>query len=360
MPCNVAFYIHHHGAGHLMRSIAIAEQLTDCSVTFLGSHLRKHQSLIPSGIQWIDLPMDTAQTKDIHYQPGPEVGCLHYAPLAVSGLSKRMAMLTQFLVSSEPLILVVDVSVEVTLLARLLGIPTLVIRQHGYRTDLAHRTAYESAQLLIAPYPDWMSDPQETWMEKKTFYSGGFSRFTSLAKPLTKEVIPRQVAVLLGQGGNSFNESILLKLADQCPEYQFHVLGILPYEEATDKQNLVFHGRIDHPLPVLMRSEIVIGNAGHNTVMEMADLEKKFICIAEERPFAEQQHKASFLRAKSLAITLSAADLPTTHWPTVLAEAQELNPVNWQGTINPGALTDLALAIKEQWNLMYAYDFKAS
>lgn len=336
-----------------MRSIAIAEQLQDCSVTFLGSHLEKHQSLIPNGIQWINLPMDTPQTEDIHYQPGPSVECFHYAPLGIGGLSKRMSLLTEFLTSKGPLLLIVDVSVEVTLLARLLGIPTLVMRQHGNRTDLAHRLAYESAQQLIAPYPDWMSDQEEEWIAKKTIYSGGFSRFTSLSTSIFQDVIPKQVTVLLGQGGNSFNAHILLNMAEQCPDYQFHVVGISDEDMTHNHEAISFHGRLDNPLPLLQQSEIVIGNAGHNSVMEMADLQKKFVCIAEERPFDEQEHKASFLKTRGLAIVLSAADLPDIYWPSVLNEARQLEPANWQGTMNPEALTMLASAIKNQWNSIY-------
>ncbi len=357
MPSNVAFYIHHHGAGHLMRAIAIAEQLTDCSVTFLGSNLKKHQTLIPGGIHCIHLPLDVPQPDDVHHQPGPGADCFHYAPLAVGGLTKRMALLTQFLTSQESLLLVVDVSVEVTLLARLLGIPTLVIRQHGHRQDLAHRMAYESAQLLVAPYPDWMADRQEDWLESKTLYSGGFSRFTFTAKPVDLGVIKNQVAVFVGQGGSSLDSNLLKQLSRQCPDYEFHVLGISPLEAEPDFQNLIFHGRLDNPLPVLMRAELVIGNAGHNTVMEMADLQKKFVCIAEERPFSEQEQKAAFLREKALAVVLSAGDLAETDWPTTLRKAQALHLDHWRGTINPQALRQIAAAIRKEWEKIY--DFRA-
>ena len=75
----------------------------------------------------------------------------------------------------------VDVSVEVALLARLCGVPTVVVAMPGRRTDRAHRLAYDSADALLAPWPrgthdsDW---PRE-WTDKAWFV-GGISRFDHL------------------------------------------------------------------------------------------------------------------------------------------------------------------------------------
>ncbi|MBE8147287.1 hypothetical protein IOD13_18960 [Brevibacterium casei] len=47
--------------------------------------------------------------------------------------------------------MVVDVSAEVVLLSRLLGVPVTVIAQAGERTDAAHRQAYALADALLVP-----------------------------------------------------------------------------------------------------------------------------------------------------------------------------------------------------------------
>ncbi|RAC99908.1 hypothetical protein DN549_33820, partial [Burkholderia multivorans] len=49
--------------------------------------------------------------------------------------------------------MVVDVSAEVVLLSRLLGVPVTVIAQAGERTDAAHRQAYALADALLVPLP---------------------------------------------------------------------------------------------------------------------------------------------------------------------------------------------------------------
>jgi hypothetical protein len=53
MAFNIAFYIHHHGSGHLMRSLSIAAHLDDCKITFLGSDLDRYRSIIPEHVQLI-------------------------------------------------------------------------------------------------------------------------------------------------------------------------------------------------------------------------------------------------------------------------------------------------------------------
>ena len=50
----------------------------------------------------------------------------HYAPLGHPGVRDRMAAIARWAAEADPALLVVDVSVEVALLARLLAVPTIV------------------------------------------------------------------------------------------------------------------------------------------------------------------------------------------------------------------------------------------
>ena len=158
MSAKFAFYIHHHGSGHLMRALAIASQLKDSQVTFLGSGLTRFRDIIPENIHCINLPDDVAGPQDI-FASRKQLDFLHYVPMNVEKVAARAAAISSALHALFPSILVVDVSVEVTLLATLCGTPTVVIRQNGDRDDQAHLLAYECAQLLVAPSAEGLTNP---------------------------------------------------------------------------------------------------------------------------------------------------------------------------------------------------------
>ncbi|WP_443946668.1 glycosyltransferase [Pedobacter sp. AW1-32] len=327
----IAFYVHHHGAGHFMRSLAIATGLKGCQVTFLGSGLHKYKSQIPDWIQVIELPIDTPTEADKDI-PNPGLEGLHYAPLNISGQLKRVALITNFFASRKEILLVVDVSVEIAMLARLCGVATIVVRQHGERNDMPHRICYRNTVGLLAPYHERMAGPGPEWIEKKTFYTGGFSRF-NLRKD-SSNPDQRQVAVLIGSGGTSINQSFLKKLSVQCPSWTFHVIGDIDIK--INPSNLHFHGRINDPSPLLNRCCIVIGNAGHNTVMECASLDKRFIAISEERPFNEQFHKAQIIEAMSLAVHIRASQIAEFDWEEILEKLLTTRP-DWNGFMRSDA-----------------------
>ncbi len=82
-------------------------------------------------------------------------GALHWAPPGHAGLRERMAQLAAWIVTYAPRLLVVDVSVEVAVLARTMGVPTIVMGMPGAREDYAHQLGYRLADAIIAPWPEW-------------------------------------------------------------------------------------------------------------------------------------------------------------------------------------------------------------
>ena len=73
---------------------------------------------------------------------------------------------------------VVDVSVEVTLFVRLLGIPVVLIAQPGLRDDAAHQLGFRAATRIVAPWPQALLQPAHlAEVAHKTFYTGGISRY---------------------------------------------------------------------------------------------------------------------------------------------------------------------------------------
>jgi len=327
----IAFYVHHHGSGHLMRCLAIASALKNCHITFLGSRLETQKSLIPTSIDLISLPMDTPNDED-HDPLDQSLEGLHYAPLNISGQLQRVDRITSFLANHPKLLFIVDVSVEIAMLSRLCGVPTIVVMQHGLRADLPHQICYRNAVGLLAPFDERMSGQVPEWINRKTFYTGGLSRFAPGAD--TSDASKKQVAVLIGSGGTSIDEQFLGYLSSQCPQWTFHILG--NSQQSSNGNNLHFHGKLNDPQAVLANCCLVIGNAGHNTVMECASLNKRFIAIAEKRPFAEQEEKARIIEELGLAIHISAAEILHVDWKEMLEKLLSTQP-NWTGFISSDA-----------------------
>jgi hypothetical protein len=141
----IGYYIHHQGSGHRHRASSV-QRLAEVEITGLSTAPRPADWLAA----WVDLPDDAGR--------GPEQdvtahGRLHYVPLHSRGLSARMAMISAWVETARPEAMVVDVSVEVALLARLHGLPVVVVAQPGRRGDAAHRLAYDVASTVLAPWP---------------------------------------------------------------------------------------------------------------------------------------------------------------------------------------------------------------
>ncbi|MET0861992.1 MAG: hypothetical protein ABW091_13305, partial [Microbacterium sp.] len=72
-------------------------------------------------------------------------GLLHWAPLGHRGHRGRMSAIVASLAETPVDAFVVDVSVEVALLVRLLGFRVVLIAQPGTRDDSVHHLAFQAA-----------------------------------------------------------------------------------------------------------------------------------------------------------------------------------------------------------------------
>lgn len=349
MKFKIAFYVHHHGFGHLMRTMAIIETLPEYEIIVMGSNLN-FQTTPPPNVQVVHLPTDVPDDNDIHFREEGSPEIFHYAPLNVRGIRNRTALVTEVLSTAYPLILIVDVSVEITMLARLCGVPTVVMRQHGKRTDMPHLLAYQSAELLVAPYSRCLYDGEEDDAYAKTLFTGGFSKFDTSAESVKS--IPNHIAVIVGGGGSSLTRAFMLSIAAACPDYTFHLLGNLtPVTDGPD--NLKWHGHLEHPGQIIEGCGIVIGNTGHNTVMEVASMDKRFIGIPEQRPFDEQHAKAEMIKSRQGIYIVSAQELYRTDWK-MLFQKLNLQIPDWKNVITTDALLNLKSAITGVGERMFA------
>ena len=329
----VGYYVHHHGAGHATRALRIAEALR-VPVTLIGSQLPAE---LPAGVRTLRLPGDTA--------PGMQVErfeTLHYAPLAVDGLRERMALLAQWFREHWPCVLVVDVSVEVAVFARLCSVPVIYVRQHGVRDDAAHLQAYASASALLAPYPVEMEAPvTPPWLRDKTTYSGWLSRFAGAlpAAPQTGRVL-----VITGNGGTGLSAKLLEAVARECPAVQFRVAGGLAPGLAAS--NLHWLGAVGDPLEEMRSAEIVIGSASDSLVGEAASVGCRYVAVAEDRPFDEQRWQARRLNELNVAVGLEKGWPAAAGWPLILDAARQLDPLRWCDWADARAAERAAQAIE--------------
>lgn len=300
---DIVWYLHHHGRGHVQRYQQIAQHLGS-SVTTVGSM----DPPLTDGSH-IRLPRDDRDGR----LDAEARGRLHFAPIHSDGFRSRHQTLAAFVGRSRPQAAVVDVSVEVALFLRLMGLPVVLFRQPGSRSDPPHRLAYDMAEVLIAPWPRcWDTDE----MAAKTLHLG---LPTTLPQEDPTGSVRSGVLVVVGGGGSRLDRSVIEAMADGSPHRQFSIAGI----EGDDRENLAYLGMVDDVAQRMKQAEVVVGNAGLNTLAEVAGAGSPFVCVPEERPFGEQQASASAIRSHAVVID---GRLETQDWETKIDAACRLGP----------------------------------
>jgi hypothetical protein len=287
----IGIYVHHHGGGHAARDGAIGAALGErgAAVTFLSS--LPAERLGPG--EHVELPLDT----DLGEEPGETPPELHFAPLGSRGLPARMAAIAAWIAEWRPDLLLVDVSVEVAMLARLCGVRVAYLRQSGERDDPPHRLAYRWAAGLLAPYPERL-EPASTpdGLRAKTGHVGAVTRFDGCERPRAKGR-PRR-ALVLGEVGEELHATIAAAARG------WQVLGPRPVD-----------------LELLSRCAVVVAPGGANTVAETAFARCGLVCVPRPRPFGEQVARGRDLARDGAAVVLSEPPEPG-RWPLILEEAR--------------------------------------
>jgi hypothetical protein len=311
----IGYYVHHQGLGHLQRARSILTHL-DGSATLLSS--------LPapdSSHRWVRLPLDNLTRPPDHTAHGT----LHWVPRHDRGLRNRMAILADWIDAADPDLMVVDVSVEVAVMCRLMGVPTVVMAMPGDRSDRAHRSAYDSAHAILAPWTAEFSASQwsDRWSDK-TFHAGAISRFAG-RRPTDAfgHGGPMRVLVLWGNGGNDRPAGFLDAAVRATPHCRWRQAGVGP--EA---------GRSVWDL--LCWSDVVVTHGGQNAVAEVAAARRPAVVIAQRRPHGEQAATVATLERSGLAVGLEAFP-EAARWPDLLARAIALGGDRWTRWAPPDA-----------------------
>lgn len=326
----IGYYIHHQGRGHLNRAMAIAAEL-DQPVTGLSSQPRPAAWVG----DWVELARDdeSVDPRDVDAQ-----GRLHWVPLHDRGLSDRMARVSQWIAASRPRVIVVDVSVEVALLARLFGIPVVSVALPGVRDDEAHRLGYDISAAIIAAWPqeaEGMISGLSGPARRRLQCVGAISRFGARAherRPPAATDAPRRLLLLGGAGGSSLDTAMIATAREATPDWHWTVLGSRG-------------GRwVEDPWPEICSADVVVTHAGQNALADVAAARRPAIVIPESRPHEEQTTTASVLAGSSRWPALVRWNFPATGWPTLLDEALGLDGDLWDGW-NDGLGARVAAAV---------------
>ncbi len=315
----LGWYVHHQGAGHLQRARAVAAHLSrPCTVigTLAGFDT--------AGLATLDLPDDRPLDDSAGFsgQDGeadrPEA--FHYAPLAHPGLRTRMARIAAWVERTNPALIVVDVSVEVALFARLLSVPTVVVRLAGNRTDTPHLEAFRSATRVLAPFPEALESPETPdWVRAKTFYAGFLGPSVPRAIPESDDI-----AVVFGRGGEGGQFPDLVEAARAVPDRHWHVFG--PVEGRGEvPPNLHLHGWVSDVGAHIAGAALLVGGGGDGLVALASATGKRFLCLPEPRAYGEQTSKAEAL-ARLGAALLREAWPAAAEWPSLVHDALALDP----------------------------------
>lgn len=314
----VGWYLHHHGAGHLARLRAVSALIPGLLVL---------SSLVPDDppCPWIALADDAGGEP---VDPTAR-GTLHWVPRRHAGLRNRMATIAAWIEENQPDVLVVDVSVEVALLARLLGVPAVLVAQRGRRDDAAHALAYAQADAIVAPWTAVTHLPDSGLPEDRLHFCGAIAR--NNARRYRRNPPGGDVLLVLGSGGSALTSVDVSAAAAATPQRRWHVTG--PVRCAAP--NVVDHGPTADVPALLERCSVVVGSAGGNVVAEVAAAQRAFVCLPQARPFDEQHHQAEALRRLGVAEVVPGPPPAAQAWPAALAAAEARDLDRW-GLLHDG------------------------
>ncbi len=311
----LGYYVHHVGRGHVRRATTLAAELRHrlgCRVTGLSSLPRPERWPGP----WVRLPPDDTGPAPQDPTAG---GRLHWTPLHDPGVRERARALSNWFAEARPALVVVDVSVETALLARLHGVPVVSVVLPGDRHDPAHQLGFDVAQSLVGFWPAGTTTPifsAAGGTAERVRAVGGMS---AVASPRVGSVRARTVVALSGLGGQAWTDDELDEAQAASPGWEWTRLG---------------PGRwVDDPGEALASAEVVVAHAGQNAVADVAAVRRPLIVVPAGRPHDEQAATGRALASGGWpAIVLTS--LGAADWPDVLDRAAGMPGEQWAGWVD--------------------------
>ncbi len=309
----VGYYVHHVGSGHRHRAEVLAERLRREGITVTGLSSAARPASWTG--EWVELPRDDeGLPREVSAR-----GHLHWAPLLHDGTRARAAAISTWLASARPDLVVVDVSVEVLLLARLHGVPGVAVVLPGRRDDPAHLTGLGVAEALVGFWPEDavdMTPGLPEGLRSRLVRAGALSRHP-VRSPRSSRPGPRRrtVALMLGSGGHDVSAADVRAAREATPDWEWRILGTDPSTWVEDTS------------AALAEADVVVTHAGQNAVAETAAARRPAVVLPQHRPHGEQAATADVLAAGWPAVVRRS--WPVDDWPEVLDAAVALDPARW-------------------------------
>ena len=327
----IGYYVHHHGAGHGAHGVALGRVLGDRLVG-LGS------GPIPNGwhSEWIPLPRD--DRPEAEGDPTRH-GAWHWLPHQHQGFTQRMRAIASWIAGNDPAVLVSDVSAEVVALSALLGVPSVAVLLAGRRTDRPHRTAFDTAEAIVAPWPEAHRQPWHEPWAAKIRHVGLLSRFED--RTAGDPDPDGRILVILPAGGHTFDPSAIEEAA-KATGRRWDVVGAVPrpavpnlptdrFEQGGSgptRERVGWHGEVDDLWPLLVAASVVVGAAGSATVADIAAARRPAVLFAQDRPFGEQLEAVYHLE-RTAPVTACRAWPCADAWPAMIESTAALDGRRW-------------------------------
>lgn len=323
----VGYYVHHVGRGHLHRATALA-----CYLAAAGGPMVTGLSSLPRPVhwpgEWVQLARDDDQ--DAQEAPCPTArGRLHWVPRHHDGLRKRSAQLSAWIARARPHVVVVDLSVEVTLLARLHGVPVVSVVLPGLRDDPAHLLGIDVADELVAFWPEdahGMLRGVPVEVHQRVHRVGALSRYPVATgpRPAHRDGGGLRAVHLVGAGGHASSGP------RAAGDWTWTTIGA--------------DGWVDDPSTLLRAADVVVTHAGQNALAEVAALRRPAVVVPQVRPHDEQATTAAVLREGPWP-ALVLDDWPRDDAP--LEAAVKLDGSAWSTWCDGGAVERFAAIVED-------------
>ena len=295
----IGYYAHSHGSGHCNYA-HIFSKVFGKSLTIFTD--RSHS--FDTETEVVMLENEDPDGTEFERNLFPEPRALHYAPVNLSKITRRNRLLLDTITRKNIGLLIIDVSVEIAMLARVSSIPYAYVRLHGDRNDLPHLNAYEGASMLLAYYPREMeSRDTASWIRKKTVYLGLLSRYMlgSGASQTPSPYPNGKKPVLVYFTG--FGGSRLVDFGTLSTSYDMYSVG--PGSGRLKTSLIRPIGTVDCTRAYIEHADIIVAACGSNTTSEILSLGKRFVAVSERRHFREQERMAENLDRMGWAVDLS-------------------------------------------------------
>ena len=296
----IGYYAHSHGSGHCNFAQIFAKKLGTKLCIFTDSDYSFNTN---SNV--VRLANENPDGTEFDRRKFEEPLSLHYAPVNMRKITIRNQRILDHINQKNINLLIIDVSVEIAMLARVSSVPYAYVRLQGDRSDIPHINAFEGATFLLAYFPEEL-EPENTpdWIREKTVYLGFISKnmFESKSQPWPKEFRKNGKPNLLYVSG--FGGSRRFEFEDLDKKFNIFIIG--PGNNFDKNANITSIGVVPCTHKYLAHADFIVAGCGANTTSEILTLGKRFVAISENRPYDEQKQLASGLEKMNWAVCIDS------------------------------------------------------